>query len=626
MPIHTRPYGSLALAAAAFAALGACSRGAPTPNSSDSAAGTVATDPPARVARLSAVDGDVALQTADTSNWVQATPNYTVTTGDRVATGKAGRAELDLGSAAMRFNDDADVMVTNLTDHFTQLGVDQGALDASLYQYDPADSVEIDTPNGALVPTSAGTYYVSIDPNDDATLVNVVSGALSLTGPGISQVLNGGQLVRLVGTNPIQVVSVTEPVTAFTPLDRWRAERDVRWQPGSSTVRYVNTSTPGWEDLDDNGNWVADQSSTEVWCPTRTTKAFVPYRAGHWSWVEPWGWTWVDDAPWGYTTSHYGRWERVTTSSCQNSNNWAWVPGPTNVAPVYAPALVAFVDGATLSLATSTAAPAAEAWFPLGPSEPFYPTYRYSNDYLHAINAANLRQVRDVNALLRERQANRDQWAYRTVALTAVPATIFVTGQPVLRHELRLRPQQIASARIAPRPALLPGHDLLIGGRPAPRPPVAARPQYVVTRGAPGKFEHGPVAAPGQVKRATGPVASRHGGVAPAPMARSAPGEVGRPLVGAPPAAGHARGAPTPYVEHGPPASRVSRAPSGPRPIITRNAPPARRAPQGAPHHIEAPHAAAPHAPAPSRGGPPPGHPGGKPGTGGGRGRGPGGA
>jgi hypothetical protein len=616
---HTRPFELFALGAI-VAALNACSRGTATPSAADSAAGTVATDPPARVARLSAVDGDVSLQTADTSGWVQATPNYTVTTGDRVATGKTGRAELDLGSAAMRFNDDADVTVTNLTDHFTQLGVDQGALDASLYQYDPADSVEIDTPNGALVPTSAGTYYVSIDPNDDATLVNVVSGALSLTGPGISQVLNGGQLVRLVGTNPIQIVAATAPVAAFAPLDRWRAERDVRWQAGGTTVRYVNPSTPGWEDLDDNGNWVADQTSTEVWCPARTTREFVPYRAGHWSWVEPWGWTWVDDAPWGYTTSHYGRWEHVTTSSCQSSNNWAWVPGPANVAPVYAPALVAFVDGATLSLTTSSVAPAAEAWFPLGPSEPFYPTYRYSDDYLRAINAANLREVRDVNALLRERPARRDQWAYRTVALTAVPATVFVTGQPVLRHEIRLRPQQIAAARIAPRPALLPGHDLLIGGRPAPRPPVAARPQYVVTRGAPGKFEHGPVAAPGQVKRATGPVVARHGGVAPAPMQRSAPGEIRRPPVGAPPAAGHMRAAP---------------APRAPRPIITRNAPPARRAPSAAPHapphgepHGQAPNAphgppqvAAPRAPAPTRGGPPAARPGGG-GNGGGRGRG----
>ena len=29
---------------------------------------------------------------------------------------------------------------------------------------------------------------------------------------------------------------------------------------------------------------------------------------GRWVWTEPWGWTWVDDQPWGFAPSHYGRW------------------------------------------------------------------------------------------------------------------------------------------------------------------------------------------------------------------------------------------------------------------------------------------------------------------------------
>ena len=27
-----------------------------------------------------------------------------------------------------------------------------------------------------------------------------------------------------------------------------------------------------------------------------------------WVWLRPWGWTWVDDAPWGFAPFHYGRW------------------------------------------------------------------------------------------------------------------------------------------------------------------------------------------------------------------------------------------------------------------------------------------------------------------------------
>jgi len=38
------------------------------------------------------------------------------------------------------------------------------------------------------------------------------------------------------------------------------------------------------------------------------SRDWAPYREGHWAWIEPWGWTWVDDASFGFVTSHYGRW------------------------------------------------------------------------------------------------------------------------------------------------------------------------------------------------------------------------------------------------------------------------------------------------------------------------------
>ncbi len=212
-----RSFHARSAVGALLVCVAACSRGgssnpANPANPADSANGAVANaDPPTRAARLSSVDGDVSLQTPGSDSWSAPTPNYTVSTGDRLATRGSGRAELDLGNAAMRLDDSADVTVTNLTDHFTQLGVDQGDFDASLYQYDPSDSVEIDTPNGALMPTAAGTYLVSVDPNGNATTVRVESGSLDLTGPDLNQSLTAGQVVRLVGTNPIQVVAVTSP-------------------------------------------------------------------------------------------------------------------------------------------------------------------------------------------------------------------------------------------------------------------------------------------------------------------------------------------------------------------------------------------------------------------------------
>src|SRR5664279_5923051 len=68
-----------------------------------------------------------------------------------------------------------------------------------------------------------------------------------------------------------------------------------------------------------------------VWMPTSVQSGWAPYHNGHWVWVAPWGWTWVDDAPWGYAPFHYGRWVSLR-------GNWGWVPGPINYQPVYAPA------------------------------------------------------------------------------------------------------------------------------------------------------------------------------------------------------------------------------------------------------------------------------------------------
>ncbi len=562
--------------------IAACSHGGSN-NPADSANGSVAGgDPPTRAARLSSVDGDVSLQTPGSDSWSAPTLNYTVSTGDRLATGASGRAEMDLGNAAMRLDHSADVTVTNLTDHFAQLGVAQGDFDASLYQYDPSDSIEIDTPNGALMPMATGTYLVSVDPNNDATVVNVESGTLDLTGPNLDQRLNAGQTVRLVGTNPIQVVTVTSPAPTFAELDRWDAERDPLWRQSGTTLRYVSQDVPGWEDLDADGTWTADQTNTEVWCPSHVDATFVPYRSGHWSWVEPWGWTWVDDAPWGFATTHYGRWEQLTTSSCGNADNWAWVPGPLVARPVYAPALVAFVDGATLSLSN---APSAEGWFPLGPREAYFPPYHYSDDYLRQINATNLREVRDVGPLIRAPNVDNTRWQNRDNALTVVPGAAFQSGEQVMPHVVRVRPNEIAAARIAPHPSVNPDERLMMGGRPAPRPPVAARPEMVVTRGAPQRRE-----AAGQQRVGSAPPAGMPPQAAPlvrrnAPPGqgqsetRTAPGEVGRPF-GGERAPVVTRNAPSAAPERPTaPAAVMPNEPRPSRPIITRNAPPMPRLP-----------------------------------------------
>ena len=110
----------------------------------------------------------------------------------------------------------------------------------------------------------------------------------------------------------------------------------------------------GYEDLGQNGVWSEAPEYGPVWRPRSVEIGWAPYRYGRWAWVEPWGWTWIDDAPWGFAPFHYGRWAMA-------GGVWVWVPGRmvVGVRPVYAPALVAFVGTSRFGVA---------AWFPLGPA------------------------------------------------------------------------------------------------------------------------------------------------------------------------------------------------------------------------------------------------------------------
>src|SRR5579863_3509535 len=83
-------------------------------------------DPPARVARISFLSGSVSLQPAGVDQWSQASLNYPMTTNDRLYTDRGGRAELDVGSSAVRLSEATDLTVANLNDQFMQLGLGQG--------------------------------------------------------------------------------------------------------------------------------------------------------------------------------------------------------------------------------------------------------------------------------------------------------------------------------------------------------------------------------------------------------------------------------------------------------------------------------------------------------------------
>jgi len=428
-------------------------------------------DPPVTVGRLAALDGTVNEEPAGINQWSTATDNTPVSTGDRIYTQDDGRAEIQLGQTVARLWHLTDMTLTNLSDSLTQFGLSQGTLRLRTFSLNANQSIEVDTPNGALTVVQPGSFRVDVYPNDGGTQVTVNSGQVQITGPNLSQNVNAGQSVRLMGTGPITVTQAMLP--GPDDFDRWSERRDQRvLNAQASSRQYVNPNTVGSEDLNDYGTWSNTPNYGPIWYPNAVAPGWMPYSMGQWTWVAPWGWTWVDAEPWGFAPFHYGRWAMW-------GGRWGWIPGPYAMAPVYSPALVGWVGGPGFGVGFGFGGGVGvSAWFPLGPGEPFYPWYHCGPRYFGQINITNVYGYNRYDGLRNignpryygyfhdPARMQEIHFANRRIATTAMRQTEFARG-------VRITPQtafhpnaaQLRNAQWIPHPMVQPTLRSL-----APRP------------------------------------------------------------------------------------------------------------------------------------------------------------
>src|ERR1043165_8193164 len=117
-------------------------------------------DPPARAGRLSSILGAVSLQQAGSHDWTRPSLNFTLTGGDRIVTGTRSRAEIEIGSYAMRVADSTDVTIVALTDHLLQVSLANGTMRLSVFGIARDDSIEVDTPQGASIIRDAASCHL----------------------------------------------------------------------------------------------------------------------------------------------------------------------------------------------------------------------------------------------------------------------------------------------------------------------------------------------------------------------------------------------------------------------------------------------------------------------------------
>jgi len=315
-------------------------------------------DPPGRVGRLNYISGTVSFQPAGVDDWVAANLNRPLTTGDHLWVERDSRAELHIGGSALRLSPRTSFQFLNLDDRTVQIRLSEGTLIVRLRRLDEDQTYEIDTPNLAFSLLRPGVYRIDANPDNETTTLTVRGGEGEVTSGNRAFSVKSDQTARVSGDQSVTY----ELLGAQSPdyFEEWAMSRD-RQEDRSESAHYVSRDVIGYEDLDANGDWRPVAEYGTVWVPRRVPVGWAPYRFGHWAWIEPWGWTWVDDAPWGFAPFHYGRWAFVTGA-------WCWVPGPVVVRPVYAPALVAWVGGPRFSLSVSIGGGGGVGWFPLGPS------------------------------------------------------------------------------------------------------------------------------------------------------------------------------------------------------------------------------------------------------------------
>jgi hypothetical protein len=477
---------SLALALAFLVPLGAAAQ------DQDQYNGDNGDDPPSRVARLSHTDGSVSFNPAGTDDWVAAVINRPITTGDKIWSDNGSRAELHIGSASLRIGGTTGFSFLNLTDNVAQVQLTEGTLRVRVKRLEQNETFEIDTPNLAFSVLRPGTYRVDVNEAGDSTVVSVMGGEGEVTGGGQAYSVHAGQTATFQGTD--QLDADVQSYGNQDDFDQWCAERDHR-EDRSVSARYVSDDAIGYEDLDDYGGWRPVPDYGQVWFPHTTVVGWAPYRYGHWVYIAPWGYTWVEDEPWGFAPFHYGRWVTV-------GGIWGWVPcaprgvGVEYVRPVYAPALVAWVGGPHFAVGVAVGGASNVGWFPLGPREVYYPSYRVSRAYVTNVNVYNTRVINRTvvnnyyTTVVVNKQVNNVTYVNQRVngAVTATSTNTFVSGRSVARDSVRVDQREIARTQATyGGPAIPPTRQAVIGaGSPArSAPPARFVNRTVVARTAP---------------------------------------------------------------------------------------------------------------------------------------------
>ncbi len=423
------------------------------------------------VAEVSVANGNVSIVRGDSGAQAAATVNAPLVPGDYLSTGPGSTAEVQFDGASMlRVGSNSQVRLIDLSPGSREAQIGVGTVD--LAELQGGGGAQIDTPSVAVRPNQNGDVRVSVNGNGQ-TAVTVRSGSATVSSGSGSQTLTPGS--TLVASGPYSNPSINmQGAIGFDSFDQYNMSRDQAIASAYNSNPYLSPQLAGYSNLSNYGTWQNVPGYGEAWAPSNQSQNnFAPYQNGQWVWEPGSGYTWVDNAPYGYAVTHYGSW-----FNNQNYGGWLWQPpayqdqSTSNaLASAWLPAVVSFFlnggSGVDLGSLLSGGFSALNGgnygnntdigWIPLAPGEQYQPWYGTNYSY-PATQLTSVPTVTNINNYYTNARYYR--------GVTMVPVNSWRTGD--FRHYTSTRAQELR-------------HVYLIRGS-VPVVPTTANLHYTATR------------------------------------------------------------------------------------------------------------------------------------------------
>jgi Family of unknown function (DUF6600)/FecR protein len=347
--------------------------------------------------RISFLEGDVQMRTAEADDWVPAAVNTPLDERDELWIPEGGRLEIQLNTGtSVRLDQNSALEILTLEGTSSQFYLSEGHVYVD-HNAGRGNVVQFDTPLSSVRAYDRSVFRVDV--SEEFTDVSVYRGSVDAEGRDGRTRVNAGRTLTLEEGRDAELAPNRRP----DDWQNWNRERDRRLASRGDSYRYLPEELRTYSsDFDDSGSWVQVREYGYVWTPRIVaSRDWAPYRTGRWMWRGG-DYVWVSYEPWGWAPYHYGRWAFAPRIG------WFWVPPPQGEV-YWGPGYVGWVRTADYV-----------AWVPLAPREVYYGRGDYG-PYSVDIRKRDRREINITNITYTNVQVNN--------SVTVINHDTFVTGR-----------------------------------------------------------------------------------------------------------------------------------------------------------------------------------------------------